>query len=181
MGQDKSFLTLGGKALVDGLCHLFRGLFPQVVIVTNSPLKYLSLNSEIVTDVYPHMGALGGILTGLLFSSHPYCFMVACDMPFVNERLIKYMVGLKEGYDVVIPEGEDGLEPLHAIYSKNCLNPIKRQLKEKDLKIVDFFPSVRVRKVKKEELKPFKETVPSFFNINTPADFEQAVRIGKEG
>lgn len=181
MGQDKAFLTLESKALVDSLCQLLYRLFPQVVIVTNSPIKCLSLNADIVTDIYPHMGALGGIFTGLVFSSHPYSFVVACDMPFVSERLVKYMAGLKDGYDVVIPEGEAGLEPLHAIYSKNCLKPIKRLLKENNLKIIDFFPALRVRKVKKEELKPFLETVPALFNINTPADYEQAVRIGKEG
>jgi molybdopterin-guanine dinucleotide biosynthesis protein A len=81
---------------------------------------------------------------------------------------------LSPGQDVVIPRVEGLTEPLHAIYSKRCLQPIARVLAAGDLKIIDFFTEVRVRYVEEQEIKLFDPQCLSFFNINTPADLEKA-------
>ena len=174
MGQNKVFLSIGGVNLLESICHLFHQLFPQVIVVTNYRNELLHLDAELVTDIFPHLGSLGGIYTGLQFSSHPYAFVTACDMPFLRRDLIEYMMSLTDGYDVVIPVSDTGYEPLHAIYSKRCLGPMKSLLEMGNPKVIGFFDKVRVREVGQEELEPFQGPPSPFFNINTPEDFEKA-------
>ena len=69
------------------------------------------------------------------------------------------------------------LEPLHAIYSKDCLGPIEEFLARGGRKIIDFFPKVRVRYVEEDVVNRFDSQHFSFLNINTPADLERAKRL----
>jgi molybdopterin-guanine dinucleotide biosynthesis protein A len=163
--------------------------------VANIPHKYEVLGATMVSDVRPGQGALGGIYSGLLAVSHFHSLVVACDMPFLNLNLLRYMALLAPGYDVVIPRvtartfsshrplseepvtaKEEHLHPLHAIYSKRCLGPI-----EELLRIIAFFPQVRVRYVEQEEIDPFDPQHFSLFNINTSADMERAKAVIADG
>lgn len=127
MGTNKAFLKLDGILLIERIKAVLNELFPEIIIVTNDPLSYTRLFSAvIVTDIYKNKGALGGIYAGLFFASENHAFITACDMPFINKDLIAHLAGLAANYDIVVPQGADGMQPLHAVYSKNCLAPIKR-------------------------------------------------------
>jgi molybdopterin-guanine dinucleotide biosynthesis protein A len=96
-------------------------------------------------------------------------------MPFLNPGVIKYMREERDEYDVIVPKTHDGLHPLHAIYSKKCLNPIGQSLNRNDLKIVNFFHHVRVRYIEEMEIKEFDPHMRSVINVNTEEEME-AVR-----
>jgi len=170
MGQNKALLEVHGQRMIDRTKNLFLEIFDEVLLVTNSPLDYLDLNLRVVTDLYREKGALGGIFTGLFHSSHSHAFVAACDMPFLNKNLIRHLVALSPGYDIVIPKTDDGFQPLHAIYSQKCLPFMEDLLRQGNLKIIDFFPRVRKRDVPAEEIFPFDPELISFLNINTPED-----------
>jgi len=125
-------------------------------------------------DIYPGKGSLGGIYTGLYHAASFHSLVVACDMPFLNPGLLRHLVALAPGYDVVIPVVAGQHEPLHAVYSKNCLGPIRALLEQDNLKIIDFFPQVRVRRVAEAEIERLDPQHLSFFNINTQADLDWA-------
>jgi molybdopterin-guanine dinucleotide biosynthesis protein A len=84
------------------------------------------------------------------------------------------MVKVAPGFDVVIPRIGDQMEPLHAVYSKNCIAPMESLIMQDNLKVTAFFDSVKVRYVGKEELDRFDPERLSFFNINTEADLKKA-------
>ena len=176
MGVNKAFLQIGQKTIIERTVELFNQMFEQVILVTNDPLDYSHLNLEIAVDLVPKGGALIGIYTGLFYASHSPCFIAACDMPFLNSAVIDYMVGLGKNYDVVIPSLEDGYHPIHALYSRRCINQIEQLIGTKNYKITDFFHKVRVREVTPTELKPLDPPMDSFLNINTPEDLEQIHR-----
>ncbi|MFQ6079138.1 MAG: molybdenum cofactor guanylyltransferase [Thermodesulfobacteriota bacterium] len=113
--------------------------------------------------------------TGLFHSSNYHTFCAACDMPFLNPRVIKYMREERDEYDVVVPKTHDGLHPLHAFYSKKCLNPMRQSLDRNDLKIVNFFHHVRVRYIEEMEIREFDPHMRSVINVNTEEEME-AVR-----
>jgi molybdopterin-guanine dinucleotide biosynthesis protein A len=127
-----------------------------------------------VVDLYPGKGSLIGIYTGLVHSANFLNLAVACDMPFLNLDLLRYMVNISPGFDVVIPRIGDQMEPLHAVYSRNCLGPMEKLIKQGNLKVTGFFDSVKVKYIEKEELDRFDPERLSFFNINTEADLERA-------
>ena len=122
-----------------------------------------------------HRGPLGGIYTGLLHSKDMYNFVVACDMPFINPELIKYMLGKISNYDVVIPEYNNRLQPLCAIYSKSCIRPIEIELSKKNLKVINFLKYVKVKKITEKVVTRLNPEKRCFANINTPRDY-QAVK-----
>ena len=173
MGLNKAFLQIGQKTIIEGTAELFNQMFEQVILVTKDPLDYSHLNLEIAVDLFPKGGALIGIYTGLFYASRSSCFIAACDMPFLNPAVIDYMAGLGKNYDVVIPSLEDGYHPIHALYSRRCINYIENLIRKKNYKITDFFQKVRVREVTPTELKPLNPAMDSFLNINTPEDLEK--------
>lgn len=177
LGRTKLSEKIGGCTLcqraIDRLIPVSDEIL--VVIAQGQPMPDLSVSVKIVVDLYPDKGALGGIYTGLVASSSFHNLVVACDMPFLNPTLLRYLIQISPGFDVVIPRVEEGkLEPLHVVYSKNCLNPIQRQIQEGNLKINGFLGQVKVRYVGEAEVEEFDPEHLSFFNINTQADLERA-------
>lgn len=175
IGTNKAFLEIGGKPLIEILLEKVEGLFEEVLIIANSPHLYEYLNAKVSADMIPGRGSLGGIYTALRLASFPQAFCLACDMPFIEPGFIRYMMEVAAGYDVVIPKTADGLEPLHAIYSKACIPHIERLMQADDLKIIHFFTEMRVR-VLEEEIDPFDPHGMLFFNINTHEDLKKARR-----
>jgi molybdopterin-guanine dinucleotide biosynthesis protein A len=174
MGQNKALMSLGGKRLVDRVVDVMRDVFGTLLLVTNTPEAYAELSLPMVPDVWPDKGSLGGIYSAIYHVTTPYCLVVACDMPFVNAAVIQYLMTQIADYDVVIPDVLGELQTLHAIYSKACLQPIERRLEANRLRIVGFFPDVRVRAVTASELQPYDPDLLAFQNLNTPEEFQAA-------
>lgn len=175
MGQNKALLDFGGRSIIEHTVDLFKPLFQEVIIVTNSPSEYENLDVRIVTDIFPGKGSLGGIYTGLFYSSNKYSFIASCDMPFLKGDLIEFLVSLRDNYDVIVPCPKSGREPIHAVYSKRCLKPIETLIEKGDLRIIGFYPEVNVREVSEEEFAPFNPEL-SFMNVNTSEEYEEALR-----
>ncbi|MHB1416941.1 MAG: molybdenum cofactor guanylyltransferase [Chloroflexota bacterium] len=176
MGADKATLRVGGDTLLDRVIARLASNVEEVLVVGRGRTEPPS-PVRAVADLRPGAGSLGGIFTALSFAQGSRCLVVACDMPFLNRRLLAYLLDLSPGYDVVIPRDDGNVEPLHAVYAKTCLEPIRTLLEEGDRRIVDFFPHVRVRYVEKQEIAVFDPELRSFFNVNTPAEFRQALAI----
>ncbi len=81
---------------------------------------------SVVIDEFPDRGALGGIYTAIVRSPHERTLVVACDMPFLDERFLAHMAALDA--DLVIPRSNRGYEPLCAIYSRTCAAPIRERI-----------------------------------------------------
>ncbi|MBW1972962.1 MAG: molybdenum cofactor guanylyltransferase, partial [Deltaproteobacteria bacterium] len=176
IGINKAFIEIAGKPLISIIIDLFSKIFKEIIISSNQPELYTNFNLPVVTDLIPNSGSIGGIYTGLTRSSFDYTFFSACDMPFLNEKLIRFMLSKRNGFDVIIPKTEKGFEPTHAIYSKNCIKPIKKRLDQNILKIIDFLSEVKVKTISIKEIKKFDPTLSSFFNINTIKDLKIALK-----
>jgi molybdopterin-guanine dinucleotide biosynthesis protein A len=173
MGINKAFLEIDGTRLIDNILAVYQKIFSEIIIVTNDPLSYTEFpDTLIVTDIYKDKSALGGIYTGLFYATHDYSFVTACDMPFINEDFIIYLTGQVGKHDVIVPELSEGFQPLHAIYSRNCLSHIKKLLSADKLKIVGFYKEVRLLSIPEEKIKPFNKDGRLFLNVNTPKDLK---------
>lgn len=180
VGSCKAMETICGQSLVKRAIERLKTISNQILIVTSQeqPDLPITREAEIVVDIYPGKGPLGGIYTGLLASELPYSIVVACDMPFLNVELLRYLIELSEGFDAVIPRLEEGkIEPLHAVYSRKCINTIRAELECDHLKISQALDILRVRYVEREEYHRFDPQLLSFFNINSLADLKQAAAI----
>ncbi|MBI2881416.1 MAG: molybdenum cofactor guanylyltransferase [Candidatus Tectomicrobia bacterium] len=180
MGTDKARLKVDGVPLLDRVARVFRRTFSANLVIANDPGLYLGLGLPVHTDVYPNRGSLVGIYTGLLNAETPYIFCASCDMPFLNERLIRFLVDLRAGFDWVLPFSGHGREPLHAVYGKGCLGPMERLIAEDNLAIVGIASEVRTRRVAAEEVAALDPKFLSFMNCNTPEDLEAAAALARE-
>ena len=171
MGSNKALLPYRGGRFIESIHRLLGELFDDVLLITNTPEQYDFLPCRKAGDLYPGMGTLAGLHAGLQQSVTPYIFAVACDMPYLNPDLIAMLAGFRDRGDVVIPHGEKGAEPLHALYGKGCLPAMERSLDAGRRRIVSFFPEVRVWEVTPGEVARIDPGFDSFKNINTPDDY----------
>jgi molybdopterin-guanine dinucleotide biosynthesis protein A len=150
-------------------------LSDDIVIVTNEPARYapLTLPARFVPDEVPGVGSLMGIYSGLKVVCHTHALTVACDMPFLCLPLLRHMMTLSEGYDVVIPRLNGMLEPLHAIYDRTCLPFMAQLLDRGQRQIIAFFDEVRVRYVAESVVDRYDPQRLSFVNVNTPEDWKR--------
>lgn len=174
MKVNKAFVTINQQKMIALVVEKLRLLFNEVIVVTNKPEDYSGLGVKTATDLVPGQGPLGGIQAGLIAASNQHSFVMACDMPFVEPALISYLVGESHDNDVVVPKIGDYIEPLHAVYSKDCLEKISECLDGGKHKVYSFYDQVKVKYVDLETLKILTNPEKAFFNVNTPEDLARA-------
>ena len=174
LGRNKALEEIGGRRLIERVIERLSRLGNDIIVVTSSRSQLPDLGLRMVTDSYPGKGNLVGIYSGLKEISSHHALVVGCDMPLLNVALLRHLTELSNGFDVVIPRIGDELEPLHAVYSRNCIAPIEATLGEGKFRIIDFFHAVKVRYVESVEIDRFDPHHLSFFNINSEADLRRA-------
>ncbi|MBI3584687.1 MAG: molybdenum cofactor guanylyltransferase [Nitrospinae bacterium] len=176
IGLKKAFLEIGGKRIIDRTAEIYKRIFKEILIISNTPHEYKYLGVKVYTDLIPHRGSLGGIYTGIYYLKSDCVFFAACDMPFLDEKVIRHIISKTDDYDVIVPYFKHRLHPLHAVYSKRCLPAIKNMVVGERLKIKDLFSKSNRLKIKR--ITDIPETKPSpFFNINTTKDYKQAINL----
>ena len=181
LGIDKTALRIGGQTLLARTVELLARVCREVIVVTSTPAQRSQPTLLYVTDTYPGKGVLSAIHAGLVSAQSPYCLAVAADMPFLNADLLGYLTSLAPGYDVVVPVIDGQFEPLHAVYSRQCIPFIQRRLEaDSSPRVISFFGEVSVGRVSEEEMAAYDPTMLSLFNINTPVDLERARRLLSE-
>lgn len=179
MGRDKAFVELGGKVLIERVIERSAGLGQsETILITNKPPEYAQLGLPMHGDILPDKGSLGGIYTALARAKSPDVLVLACDMPFVNSSLLRYMIEqMDEETDIVVPRVEGYPQGLHAIYKKTCIAPIAEQLAADQLKIIRFYDQMRVHYLDEAEYALFDPQGRSFANLNTPEELAEAERL----
>ena len=174
IARNKAFIQLAGKTVLENTINILQKISSQVIIVTNRKEAYLKFKAFVAVDLIRESGPLGGIFSGLCYSTSYYSFVVGSDMPFPQIGLIQLLLEKCTNQDVVIPETNGEVEPLFAIYSKNCLPVIFHHLQKHDLRIRHILGELRVERVGEEEIDTVDPEHLSFFNINTPEDLKKA-------
>lgn len=176
MGTPKALLLFDDEPLIVHLVRKLQAIFADVVVVAAPGQQLPALPVTLVHDEVAYQGPVGGILYGLRAARHEYAFVTSCDSAFVSEALIEYLLSLKDQFDIVVPRWEDRFQPLMAVYSKAVLPVLEEQLARGELRPVSLFTKVRTREVTEEEVRRVDPDGTSFFNMNTPADYEEAQR-----
>ncbi len=178
LGDNKAFAKVGGQPLIERVIERVRPLGNELIIIANVPDEYVHLGFSIHADIVPGKGPLGGLHTAIASTQSMHTLVVGCDQPFLNPELLRFLIGLRSGYDIVVPLDQEGRpQGLHTVYGKGCLEPIHHHLESNQLKLVGFFSDVHVREVADDVLDRFDPLRLSFFNVNTPEDLKEAQRL----
>ncbi|MBU0672619.1 MAG: molybdenum cofactor guanylyltransferase, partial [Candidatus Margulisbacteria bacterium] len=173
-GTDKAFVKVGGSTIIESLLFPLSLIFEKIIVVTNHAEKFQKFPVELVEDRIKGLGPLAGLHSGLLASDQQRNFVVACDMPLLNPRLIQYICSVPYG-QIVVPRIKDKVEPLHAVYSKACIPIIEEQIASGDYKIQNSFGKADVCYVEEEAIRKFDPSLTSFLNINLQKDLKKIV------
>lgn len=172
-GENKALVRFEDVPLIERVLNAMGSVFHHVIMITNTPEEYAHFRIPMVRDIIKGLGPLGGIYTGLHAIPDDKGFFVGCDMPFLNPDLIRYMVAVRDEFDVVVPKISWKIEALHGLYAKRCLTRIKGLIDSGIYQIFRFFSEVSVRFVDEEEVRRFDPDLMSFFNINTPDELKR--------
>jgi len=182
MGFNKALVPFLGEPLIGRIVARVRPLADEILLVSNDPEAFAFLGLPVVPDKVPGVGALGGLNTALHFASNPFVAVVACDMPFVNARLLQvaYQRLVTDEADAAIPESSEGLEPFHAVYRKEtCLPAVERAIARGDRRMISWLPEVRVAVIPESEVRRYDPGNLAFMNVNTPEDLALALELAQ--
>lgn len=180
-GKKKTFRKIGNMMILETIHSIFKQLFKEVLIVVNDPQAFAEWDMTIVTDIIPTRCALAGIHAGLFYARYPMAYFTACDAPFVNPKVIEYIVeNADPKYDVILPRTEKGIETLSAVYSKECIPLIEKNLENNIYMIKKFFRKKKVKEIPIEKFRQWDPQMRFIFNINTPQDLETAKKMARE-
>lgn len=168
MRRDKALLEVEGVSLFQRMLQTLQELFPQVLIAGDRK-DLAQPGVPCYADPFPG-SSLGGIYTGLLYSHTDYIFVAPCDMPFPDPELIRLIIAERQGFDAVVTLTPAGPEPCFALYSRRCLEPIKKMLDKGDYSIKgNFYTLITVRYVDAALLPEGWQR--SLVNVNTPEEY----------
>jgi len=175
--QDKAILKLNKKCLIDIVISKLKHIVGDNIIIVGPPEKYPSYK-QVVPDLFNQRGLLVGLYSGLKTSASRYNLVVGCDMPFLRVELLQYMRDKIDSNDIIIPRyAKSYIEPLCAIYSKDCLSVMERNIEAGILSIRRIFPYLKVKYIEEKEIKRVDPELNSFFNINFKEDFIKAEEL----
>lgn len=179
MGQDKAFVKLAGKPLIQHVIERSRNLGQsETILIVNQPGRYEHFGFAMYRDVCPNKGSLGGIYTALTYAQSPHTLVIACDMPFIQTELLRFMIAqISDAIDIVVPRIGGYPQGLHAIYSQSCRQPIQEQLAANRLKVIRFYDRMHVCYLDESDYEPYDVDGCSFVNLNTPAELQQARKL----
>src|SRR5689334_12595447 len=177
MGEDKALLPWRGGTLLEHVAATLSSVTYPVVVVSDEPERYRVFGASAVRDLYPGMGPLGGIISGLdVCPEWGYHAVVGCDMPLIEAGLLKFLFELGEqgnSVDAVVPVVGGDLQPLCAVYSRGSTNGLRYAFESGERSVVKALDYLRVLRVEESKLREFDPTLRSFTNMNTREEYEQ--------
>jgi molybdenum cofactor guanylyltransferase len=175
-GADKASLVVGGARIVERQLAALGAVTRDVRIVAPDPARYADLGVRVVADAIEGAGPMGGLYTALVDARHTRVLVLACDLPFVPAALLERLAAESrtgEEIEAVVPRSARGLEPLCAIYRKECAGRVRDRITRGDLRMTALLADLRVRELGHDALVPY-DGESLFENVNTPHDYARA-------
>jgi molybdopterin-guanine dinucleotide biosynthesis protein A len=182
MGTNKALLEVGGSGMLSRTAHLLRPLVDDLFIVADDAAPYAGLGLQVIPDVHPGRGAIGGIHAALRHAAHPLVLCVACDMPHIGREMIELLLrSATPDDDALVPRIGGWAEPLLAVYGRTASAGFERAISAGRLRVMDALEGLRVRFIDESDLRAADAGLRSFANVNTPGELAAARTIAAQG
>ena len=176
MGTSKALLLFDDEPLIVHVVATLQRLFADVVVVAAPEQDLPSMPVRLVSDEVTYQGPVGGIYYGLMATGSDAAFVTSCDSVFLNIDLIAHLLDQLPEHDVVVPHWQGRFQPLHAVYRRSVAPLLAEQLAHGQLRPVYLFDKVRLRRVDEDEIRRIDPEGSSFYNMNTPEDYAEALK-----
>jgi len=175
---DKTFMQISNENISKNFFDKLNPIFSEIFFVADRKDKIPFSGAIVKSDLKSNLGPIGGLYTALYYAGEEYCFLSACDMPFLNLKTIQVIWDQRsDNVDILAPVWNGNIEPLAAFYNKRCLPLIEESIQNGQLMMKGFWDKVKVNYVDLSEYLTQSQIRKEFFNINTPEDYNSALRI----
>jgi molybdopterin-guanine dinucleotide biosynthesis protein A len=175
MGKDKALLEFGGVPMLVRMTNMLETVVSAVAVV-GPAYRYSSLGLRIIEDKWPSAGPLGGIITALESSSTAWNFICACDLPFVTEDWIGWLISraLNSTVQAIVPKSDQQVEPLAAMYHRDCARKFFTDFERGTRSVRAAVQSVFIEYVTPAQWSGIQHANTVLWNVNTRSDFQEA-------
>ncbi len=181
MGRSKGALQFGSTTLLERIVSALRHEFCDIVIVAApekiDPFPDNIPGALILRDETPHAGPVLALERGLKAARNDIVFACSCDLPMLNAGLARELCRMMADYDAVIPEVGGRLQVLHAAYRTRCAQALAEMRSRGEVHLREIIRALKARVVAESEIRSLDPEFSSFLNVNTPADYERALRL----
>lgn len=183
MGFDKCKIRIKDRLLIEIIAEKLEEIFQEVIFISNDRKRFQDIKYKVYEDIIPNSGPIGAIYSALKYASSEHVFVTACDMPFVNLDLIKYMMELIELENVegVVSHKGEYVEPLYSFYSKSMIERIENQIKDQNYKLIGIINNSKIHYIKESDVRKYSEDLDVFTNLNYQKDLTALAKIFLEG
>jgi molybdopterin-guanine dinucleotide biosynthesis protein A len=184
MGQPKAWLPVAGELMLARVVRILGEVVaPRVVVAApGQDLPPLPAGIEVVSDEMEGRGPLQGLAAGLaaLQGRADAAYLSSCDVPFLLPRFVGRMIELLGDRSACVPFADGFHHPLAAVYRVGVLDAVRELLAAGQLRPTFLFDVVPTRIVGASELTDVDPVLRSLRNVNTPEDYEAALREAAE-
>lgn len=188
MGVNKALLKFGDKTIIEKILKELSFLFAKIILITNSEKEYNFLNLETFKDIYPGMGPLSGIHSGLVNSNTEKNFIISCDIPMIEKEMIEYMINYKTLKPITVIFADGFIQQLCGMYKKSLSkeaeillkqNSLNQESKEKTkCKVLSLIDRVGAEILESPLIPYYKDDM--FLNVNKADDYLRLLKISKD-
>jgi FdhD protein len=177
MGVDKTLLPVDGAPLLARVVDAVSLICEHTVIVTNRREQIaaagLPPDTAVLIDEVPYQGPLGGLVTALRNAEDDWVLAVAADVPWLEPAVVRALWDHRDDAQVVVAVTDKGIEPLLALYRRDCLGAASRVLASGRRRLVAMFPELKVVELPIERLRQADPSLRSLVNVNTAEDLAE--------
>ena len=184
MGTNKSLLRIGGITIIERVVNLMKGLFQDVLLITNQTEEFSFLKIMMLEDIHKNTGPLAGIHSALVDTKTEKNFIISCDMPLMTGEVIKYLVDYPTERPITIARADNFIQQLCGVYYKSLVPFIESIIESNKKGADERNPEQSKRGCSVLELvknvpaeiidieKEFSDYKPgTFYNMNRPEEF----------
>ncbi len=176
MGSEKGLLELSGKPLIQYAMQALTGLCSRIILSSSSE-AYHSFGFTVVPDEFPGIGPMGGIYSALRQSKTEQNLVLSCDLPFVSQELLSFILMQSEGYQVAVPwEGNRHYEPLCGFYCNSTADLMGDFIGRGNYKLPDLFEEISINRLLIHDKLDFY-TANLFLNVNSKHELAAAENL----
>lgn len=176
-GSNKALAVWEGGTLIETAAKSLLRVMPKVIVVAKEtgPLDFMKAGGiNVIEDDFSEDHPMGGLYTGLTHMNTPHAFVCACDMPFIEPKLIESLWEARSDYAAVIPIWNGARQPLCGIYSRECSGVIRQSIRKGLVGISALFDVMQTRFFLEEEIRRADPEGLSLLDIDTRQDWLRA-------
>lgn len=172
MGEDKALLVYDGMTFLEHIIRAMLLISDDIIVVTDRADRYTLPIGRVVVDVFPNSGPVGAILTGLMAAGSGTHFVVPCDMPAIDPRILELLKqNVIPPFDGAIPEIGGESQPLCGAYNDTAVPELMAYLESGQRSARGALSRLNIKRIGEGVLQRIDSGLTSLININTPEEF----------